>query len=146
NRSTLVPVIGTVTSAPLSDVVAEMLVTSDNNTAELLVKELGVMVRGEGSRAAGLGVIRDWLTGNGITTLGVELADGSGLSNDNLLTCELVLAVLQRADAATLLSALPIAASTGTLADEFTDSPLADRLRGKTGTLNVGEVDPPAVK
>ena len=49
-----VTVLGGVDSAPLADVVDELLQTSDNNTAELLLKEIGVAVRGEGTRVAGL--------------------------------------------------------------------------------------------
>ena len=42
-------VLGTVASAPMSAVVGEMLATSDDNTAELLLKELGVAeARGRG--------------------------------------------------------------------------------------------------
>ncbi len=145
SRSTLVPVVGTVTSAPLSDVVEEMLVNSDNDTAELLVKELGVVVRGEGTRTAGLEVIRSWLVDRGITTLGVQLADGSGLSNDNRLTCDVVLAVLEQAgdDFADVLA---VAGRTGTLDDELIGSAVEGQLRAKTGTLNRGGVDPPSVK
>ena len=39
------PSLASVQSAPLAAVVGEMLATSDNNTAELLVKELGVAAR-----------------------------------------------------------------------------------------------------
>jgi len=145
-RSTLVPVIATVTSAPVDDVVEEMLVNSDNNTAEMLLKEIGVVASGEGSREAGLAAAREWLTANDIPTLGVELADGSGLSNDNKLTCDVVVAVLQAVDEDLVASSLPIAGRTGTLDDEFLESPLAGVLRAKTGTLNIGSVEPPEVK
>ncbi len=41
-------------SVPLADVVAEMLTNSDNNTAELLVKEIGLEASGaKGTREAG---------------------------------------------------------------------------------------------
>ena len=42
---------------------------------------------GGGSRDAGLAVIQQTLEGWGIPMAGVVLADGSGLSNDNRLTC-----------------------------------------------------------
>lgn len=145
SRSNLVPVVGTVTSRPLADIVAQMLTTSDNDTAELLVKELGHVVRGEGTRPAGLEVVRQWLVDQGVTMLGVELADGSGLSNDNRLTCDAVLTVLQLAGD-DLVAALPVAGRTGTLADEFVGAELEGRLVAKTGTLNRGSVDPPSVK
>lgn len=146
--STLVPVVGTVESAPLSDLVAEMLVTSDNNTAEMLVKEIGVAVSGEGTRAAGLSGIQASLDGLGVSLDDVTLRDGSGLSALNRLTCTTVLDVLQIGADGPIASSLPVAAETGTLADEFIDSPVAGRLVAKTGTLGnapLGE-DPPGVK
>lgn len=145
-RSTLVPVIGSVTSAPLDDVIEEMLVNSDNDTAELLLKEVGLVANGDGTREAGLAAMSQWLTDRGIATIGVELADGSGLSNGNRLTCEAVVQILRAVDRERLANSLPIAGRTGTLADEFTGSPVVGELRAKTGTLNVGSVDPPAVK
>lgn len=144
--------VASIDSAPLSDVVAEMLTNSDNNTAELVVKELGV-VEGEAaignSRQAGLGVIAEQLVQWGVDTSEIVLGDGSGLSLDNRLTCDSLIAVLERSEPAdTIGAALPVAGETGTLADIFTEHPVAGRLLGKTGTLNNPPFnqDPPAVK
>ena len=41
-------------SQPLPAILAEMLTTSDNNTAEMVLKEIGYQVAGQGTRAAGL--------------------------------------------------------------------------------------------
>ena len=71
-----------------------MLATSDNNTAELLVKELGVAGGVGGTREAGLAVMTSTLQGWGIPMAGVVLADGSGLSNDNRVTCQVFVDVL----------------------------------------------------
>ena len=85
----------------------------------------------------------------GIDTTGLVLGDGSGLSLDNRISCTTMLGVLQHTTFDSALGAgLPIAGETGTLRDIFTDTPVAGRLRGKTGTLNnppFGQ-DPPAVK
>lgn len=146
--STLVPVVGTVESAPLSDIIAEMLVTSDNNTAEMLVKEIGVAVSGDGTRDAGLSAVRASLDGLGVSLDGVILRDGSGLSSQNRLTCTTVLDVLQIGADGPIPSSLPVAAETGTLAEEFIGSPVAGRLVAKTGTLGNAPLgaDPPGVK
>ena len=74
-------------SEPLEDVLVELLHTSDNNTAELMVKEIGYAATGEGTRTAGLAVVRDRLASWAVPLAGVELQDGSGLSRDNRLTC-----------------------------------------------------------
>ena len=143
--------VASIDSAPLTAVVEEMLTNSDNNTAELLVKELAVAATptAVGTREAGLDVIGGRLAEWGIDTTGIVLSDGSGLSLDNRLTCSALLAVLQRSGPDdTIGAALPVAGESGTLADVFTDHPVAGRLLGKTGTLNNPpfNADPPAVK
>lgn len=140
-----------VDSAPLADVVGEMLASSDNNTAEMMVKEIGLTADATtaGTRQAGLDAMAAQLETWGIDTTGIVLADGSGLSLDNRLTCTALLDVLQRYDAGSPVGAgLPVAGESGTLADVFVDHPVAGRLRGKTGTLNNPPFneDPPAVK
>ncbi len=128
--------VAAIESAPLSDVVHELLETSDDNTAELLVKELGVVDGAGGTTAEGLAVVRDQLTMWGAPLEGVTLVDGSGLSRDNRLTCATLVAVLQRDEPDGPLGAgLPVAAETGTLAPELAGSPVAGRLRAKTGRL-----------
>ncbi len=77
------------------------------------------------------------------------LADGSGLSLDNRITCSALASVVQRYDSDSPIGqGLPVAGQTGTLSDVFVDHPVAGRLTGKTGTLNNPpfNVDPPAVK
>lgn len=141
--------LASVDSAPMSAVVAEMLGSSDNNTAELIVKELGRTETVAGTREAGLQVVADQLAQWGVETASLVLADGSGLSPDNRVTCAALVEVLQRHDVASPVGqGLPIAGQTGTLSDVFVDLPVAGRLRGKTGTLNNPpfNVDPPAVK
>ena len=138
-----------VESQPLPAVIAEMLTNSDNNTAELMVKEIGLVTSGDGSRLAGLQAIGDTVAGWGIDVQGLELGDGSGLSLDNRMTCAALLGVLQHSgvDSATGRG-LAVAGQSGTLRDIFAETPLAGRLRGKTGTLNNFPIDqdPPAVK
>ena len=142
-------VLASIESAPLAEIVGEMLANSDNNTAELLMKEIGLVGEGTGSREAGARVMMAKLVEWGIETSNIVLSDGSGLSLDNRLTCAAILAVLQRHDPSSALGvALPIAGETGTLRDIFTDQSVAGRLTGKTGTLNNPpfNADPPAVK
>ncbi|CAB4551140.1 MAG: D-alanyl-D-alanine carboxypeptidase/D-alanyl-D-alanine-endopeptidase [Actinomycetes bacterium] len=124
-------------SQPLATVVQEMLTTSDDNTAEALVKEFAASRGADGTTAAGLDVVRSTLAGWGVPLDGVVLADGSGLSRDNRLTCDALIAVLARGTVDDPLGAgLPVAATSGTLTDQFTGSPVAGVLRAKTGSLN----------
>jgi D-alanyl-D-alanine carboxypeptidase/D-alanyl-D-alanine-endopeptidase (penicillin-binding protein 4) len=125
-----------VDSVPLREVVAEMLQESDNATAELLLKELGLAAH-DASTAGGRSRAAEVLERAGVDLDGVTLVDGSGLSPDDRATCRHLVEVLQRPGTGPVLrAALPVAGSTGTLFDRFTDTPVAGHLRAKTGTLN----------
>ncbi len=145
--STLVPVVATVESEPLSAIVGEMLLTSDDNTAEMLLKEIGFAVSGQGTRAAGLDAMTQTIGALGVDLTGVTFRDGSGLSNQNRATCSALLDVVRLGRGTPVEAGLPVAAESGTLTDEFTETVMAGRLRAKTGTLTgvkalAGLVDP----
>lgn len=128
--------IAKVDSLPLSDIVAEMLTNSDNNTAELLVKELGFATTGVGSREAGLEVIKAKLVEWGIPLDALTFVDGSGLDRGNRLTCNTLSSLLAKDGGFGPVGlGLAIAGRTGTLRDVLGDSLGAGKLRGKTGTL-----------
>ena len=130
------PEIASIESAPLTAIVREMLETSDDNTAEMLVKELGVASAATGSTAAGLGVINARLAEWGVPTDGITLVDGSGLSRDGRLTCAALLTLLERDPVdGPVTQGLAVAAATGTLQPEFVGTAMAGVLRGKTGSL-----------
>jgi D-alanyl-D-alanine carboxypeptidase/D-alanyl-D-alanine-endopeptidase (penicillin-binding protein 4) len=142
------PVLASIESEPMSTVVTEMLTNSDDDTAEMLLKELGYAETGEGTVGAGLSVVDRTMRALGVPMEGTKLVDASGLSSANRLTCAAVLGVLDQMADTPLRAALPVAASTGTLQAEFVGSPLAGRLAAKTGTLDnpPDDLDPPAVK
>lgn len=101
----------------MSSIVQEMLLTSDDNTAESLVKELGYRFGSEAWNPSGLEVVLDQLATMELPLFGVTLSDGSGLSRNNRLTCGLIVRLLGRSDLSELLrSALPVAGVSGTLA------------------------------
>ncbi|MGA0878056.1 MAG: D-alanyl-D-alanine carboxypeptidase/D-alanyl-D-alanine endopeptidase [Ilumatobacteraceae bacterium] len=128
--------LASISSAPLADIVGAMLQTSDNNTAEMLLKEIGLRGRGQGTRAAGIAVVEERLRAWGISMAGWTMVDGSGLSRENKITCADFLAILERYRTGDqLVSRLSVAGSSGTLATFFVDGPLEGRLSGKTGTL-----------
>ena len=130
------PQIAKIDSAPLRDVVAEMLTNSDNNTAELLLKEIGRVSQGAATRLAGLQVIADKIVEWQLPSAGVALGDGSGLDRATHLTCNLLTSLLQRAGAnSDLVKGMSIAGSIGTLRENFMTGPAFNVLRGKTGTL-----------
>jgi D-alanyl-D-alanine carboxypeptidase/D-alanyl-D-alanine-endopeptidase (penicillin-binding protein 4) len=142
-------VVASVSSAALPAVISEMMATSDNNTAEMLLKELGVARGGGGTTDAGARVLLRALADRGVDTSGVVVDDGSGLSNENRVTCHALAAIFEQHQPGDAFAAgLPVAAESGTLDQVFVDSPVAGRLVAKTGTLSNPpfDADPPAVK
>ena len=123
-------------SEPFSDIVVQMLHTSDNNTAEMIVKEIGYQARDEGTRTAGLDVIRTQLSGWGVPVDGLVLDDGSGLSRVNRASCDTLAAIVSSSPvAAEVTDLLPVAGRDGTLAEQLLGSAAEGRLQAKTGTL-----------
>jgi D-alanyl-D-alanine carboxypeptidase/D-alanyl-D-alanine-endopeptidase (penicillin-binding protein 4) len=129
-------VVGKVASPPIGDIVGAMIRESDNLTAELLVKELGVRFGGAGTWDAGLDVVRDTLADRGLRAEAMAAVDGSGLSRSDRLTCSLLMQAMEIVgpDGPVAL-AFPVAAESGTLADRFHGNPAAGLLRAKTGSL-----------
>ncbi len=71
------------TTSPLINVVEEINQRSQNLHAELTLRHLGKLVKGEGSAAAGLQAEREFLHRQGLDTNDFKLHDASGLSHDN---------------------------------------------------------------
>lgn len=142
------PVLASIDSAPLTDIVAAMLTISDNDTAEMLLKEVGLVQGGVGSTEAGVAAVGATMSGWGVPMEGVALVDGSGLSPDDRLTCDTLVGVLDHLEGTPALVGLPVAGRTGTLMDQFIGSPVEGNLVAKTGTLSnpPADLDPPEVK
>jgi D-alanyl-D-alanine carboxypeptidase/D-alanyl-D-alanine-endopeptidase (penicillin-binding protein 4) len=131
--------IASVDSAPLGDIVGEILRDSNNYGAEMLMREIGYRRGHAGSTAAGIEETLPMLKRLGVPTAGVVMQDGSGLSPDDRVTCDALLAAVRLASKpkfAAIDRGLPVAGETGTLANRFRGDPLAGRLRAKTGSID----------
>ncbi|CAN5675311.1 D-alanyl-D-alanine carboxypeptidase/D-alanyl-D-alanine-endopeptidase [soil metagenome] len=137
-----------VSSKPLSEVVKDTNKASINLYAELLLRTLGrergnlvsttgSVGRERGDDEVGLEVIRLWLFRAGISTAGLALHDGSGLSRLNLVTPESISRVLvslsKTAVGPVFRASLPISGRDGTLGGRL--GKLGDRVVAKTGAL-----------
>ena len=132
--------IGEVISAPLGVLLGDVLANSDNNAAELLLKEIGLVDEGSPTRVAGLQAVVSVLEQRGISTNGVVLVDGSGLDANNRLTCSLLVDLLESFGSQSVLAeGLALAGSTGTLREQLTTPPAVRRVRAKTGTLRTSK-------
>lgn len=130
-------VLAAVDSPTVGALVDHVLLRSDNQVAELLLKEVGLEAEGEGSTAAGARAVADWESASGAAAEGAVVVDGSGLDPANATSCQALVAALDAAGPdSTLAAGLPIAGETGTLARRFVGTSAVGRLRAKTGSLN----------
>jgi D-alanyl-D-alanine carboxypeptidase/D-alanyl-D-alanine-endopeptidase (penicillin-binding protein 4) len=125
--------VASVTSAPMTSIVQEMLVNSDNNTAEILLKLVGLKSSGIGSTQAGIAALDKQLAEWKVS--GVVTRDGSGLSSKNRITCDALNGLLSKFEEQ-MPPLLALAGRTGTLREIFDDTEVDGRLVGKTGTLS----------
>lgn len=124
-----------VESPTIQELSNQLMRFSDNTTAEILIKEIGVQHGDEGSTAAGLAVLRDWLNDFGVFD-SLVVADGSGLSDLNRVPCQLLINVLNADGPDGLLAqGMATPGDPGTLSQRMQDDELTDRVRAKTGSL-----------
>ncbi len=124
-------------SEPIAELARQMMWSSDNQHADLLMMELGRSVIGAGTLAAGAEVIDQALTELCVDTVGSS-ADGSGLSRRNQRSArefQEILRVARTTEAGQhLREQLPVGGVSGTLQSRFTGDD-AGRVRAKTGTI-----------
>lgn len=124
-------------SVPLPEVLAEMLLDSDNTTAELVTREVGLVAKGQGTTAAGIEALRESLTKQGFDLNGFVMIDGSGLDTGNRMSCSLAISLFTYLSRTIDVSAaLPLGGRTGTLRKRMLATASTGRVRAKTGTLN----------
>lgn len=130
-----------VESPPLSELLAETNLNSNNLYAEALLRALAVKKPrvNQTSADVGLEVVKASLTQLGVDPANYILVDGSGLSRRNLVTPEALVQTLRgiaRTPTAYIYRAsLPVAGKSGTLKGRFQDTPAEGIVQAKTGTL-----------
>lgn len=133
-----------VVSPPLSELLVETNQQSNNLYAEALLRILGVRVQltpTTGSTAEiGLQNVKETLTTLGVDPTGYALADGSGLSRQNLASPVAIaqtLRVMANSPLATVYrTSLPIAGVSGTLKSRFQGTTAQGIVLAKTGTMS----------
>jgi D-alanyl-D-alanine carboxypeptidase/D-alanyl-D-alanine-endopeptidase (penicillin-binding protein 4) len=134
------PPLAEVTSRPLGDWIFPILNTSQNLFAETLLKQLGRQFGRAGSWPEGIAVERRFLIDSvKIDSTEFSLQDGSGLSSANLITpnafARLLRFIRQHPGWSTFAAGLPRSGSAGSLRTRFVNTPLAGRVRAKTGSI-----------
>jgi D-alanyl-D-alanine carboxypeptidase/D-alanyl-D-alanine-endopeptidase (penicillin-binding protein 4) len=139
--------LGVVRSQPVSTLVKQTLIVSDNTIAEALARETAI-VSGAGNRFTDeqQGTVTG-LQGYGIDTSALRIVDGSGLSDDNAvpptyLTRLLHLVRLRVGSLGAIYDGLPVSGRTGSLSYSDRFQGAAARADGavhaKTGWIDTG--------
>jgi D-alanyl-D-alanine carboxypeptidase/D-alanyl-D-alanine-endopeptidase (penicillin-binding protein 4) len=129
-------------SHPIERIICRMNKISDNLSAENILKILGATAGGiPGTSKKGLAAVKNFLSGAGIDTSQIFIADGSGVSRYDLLSADqltrLLAGVYERPRIFPVFyNSLPIAGTDGTLSGRMINTPAEANLRAKTGTLN----------
>ncbi len=126
-------------SRPLAELVHEMLVDSNNHTAEQLLRTVGERAGRGGSDAAGVSVERHVLDQLHVTTAGMRVYDGSGLSPSDripaLTLAQLLVAEYRAPVGHVYLSSLPRVGLEGTVRHHDLHDALG-RVRAKSGHIH----------
>nr|WP_314889965.1 D-alanyl-D-alanine carboxypeptidase/D-alanyl-D-alanine-endopeptidase [Actinomyces oris] len=131
-----------VSSAPLSDILALSLKTSDNTMTEVEGRLVAAHAKETTDFAGASKAVLAQLGKDGFDTSGVTLLDSSGLAKGNKVPARLLAQILAKAAGGqggsagrTLIADLPVAALDGTLDHRLHDTAAAGTVRAKTGSL-----------
>jgi D-alanyl-D-alanine carboxypeptidase/D-alanyl-D-alanine-endopeptidase (penicillin-binding protein 4) len=132
--------ISKITSPPLKEIINVLNHESVNLYAEHLIKELGKKFRNDGSTISGTEAVKEFLTVTGISTDGIFMEDGSGLSPLNSVSARAITDLLlymknKSKYPAEFINSLPEAGKEGTLKSYFNDPVFESRLSAKSGSM-----------
>ena len=128
-------------SEPLADVITLVNKHSNNVMARQLLYTLGAEGLGApGTEEGGREVIRRWLEERNLSSAGMKLDNGAGLSREARMTALQLAGILRYAYESPFmpeyLSSLSLSGLDGTLARRFRNGPLTGKAHIKTGSLD----------
>ena len=117
-----------------------LLKVSHNAMADVLCRHLGWKLGGSDSYSAGATQVLRWINSNtGISTNGMVMNDGSGLSHGNRFNARQCVALVRYLLAAfpTWDDGLPVGCVDGTIGSRFCGTDGSGRVHAKTGSLSI---------
>ena len=134
--------LASVSSAPLSDILALSLKTSDNTMTEVEGRLVALQTKETADFAGASKAVAAQLRKDGFDTSGLTLLDSSGLAKGNKVPAKLLAQILAKSAGddggsagRTLVADLPVGALDGTLGNRLHDTAAAGTVRAKTGSL-----------
>lgn len=131
----------TLNSKPFSKIISHVILWSDNLVADRLAN---AATKSAGYKADSAGLTTTFkavLSGLGVSSQGLQVMDGSGLSKENQVSArtvvELLVALKKDPKFAPIIAGLPVAGKSGTLEKRFEKAPGAiGKVQAKTGWVN----------
>ncbi|WP_159085917.1 D-alanyl-D-alanine carboxypeptidase/D-alanyl-D-alanine endopeptidase [Aeromicrobium chenweiae] len=132
--------VAVVRGATIGEVVESLIRTSDNQAAEVVLRQVAIANDRPATFDGGTQAVRAALEAADVDVSDLRLTDGSGLSRSNrirpLTLAQTLLAASASSRTSGLLADLPVSGFTGTLVNRFAQLPTAlGTVRAKTGTL-----------
>ncbi len=134
--------IAAIESPPLSELLVETNVNSNNLYTEVLLRSLAdqqQLARNKTTADLGLEALKNTLTELGIEPNSYMIVDGSGLSRKNIISPEALVQLLQvmakSSQAEVFRASLPVAGISGTLKNRFLNTSAQGLVQAKTGTM-----------
>lgn len=136
------PVLASVRSLPVSAIAEHALAVSDNDAAESLLWQAALARGRPAGFASSRAVLTAELKARGLWSDGMGVADGNGISARNRVSptalARAIRLAVQQPRLRSILTGLPVAGATGTLAARFTSpeaAPGRGVVRAKTGSI-----------
>jgi D-alanyl-D-alanine carboxypeptidase/D-alanyl-D-alanine-endopeptidase (penicillin-binding protein 4) len=126
-------------SPPLHEIVARANGKSVNLYCEAMLKRIGYTKSQKGSTETGVEKLQSYWAGQGINFSGVQMTDGSGLSEGNRVTAlfmaRFLRAMAQKSTFGPFYQSIPVAGRSGSMKNRLKGTAADGRLSAKSGTL-----------
>ena len=126
-------------SPPLYEIVDRANGKSVNLYCEAMLKSIGYTKGKKGSTDAGLKKLQSYWASQGVNFSGVQIIDGSGLSEGNRVTASFMAQFLtvmaKKSTFDTFLQSIPVAGRSGSMKSRLKGTAAEGRLSAKSGTL-----------